>query len=521
MSVQASEVGVQSAQFPPVLEGARSNLLRIAAMSAVTVGSGLASAKIVAVHTGVSGVGRQSLIAGIGSIVTLVCDMNVGQAMIRSIALDSVEAQPGVISIRIRATRQITIIGSIIAIGATAWFAISLRSILGAAIASGAVWGAAGGAMAMMATQETNVLTAFHRVRRRTWATGLHALLTPLVTLACLQRYPVGGLGGAYLATSVVGFVIFAAASRSSVRNVSSGAKPDRASVRRERATLLTFGRSMTLAVLAGNGVVLLLPFIAERLLGIEAAGLFRVATVASLGYTAMFNVALSSDFFPRACALTSSPERFRQVVDDQLQLMLMTFAPVAALGTTFSRQFVTIAYSSAFGGASGLVDRQIVADVLRLACWTVCFAVLAAGGSRALLQVEAIAGATLLTSTILLAKLSGMQGLGTAQLVGYTVTAFVVVRKLRALTGWSPSARVGRSLAACLASAGLPLLFRHLAPGTAGMVAGTVVASVALILAIRTLAPTKFAAVASIRRIRAAESDPEGHGPDGQRRHG
>lgn len=230
------------------------------------------------------------------------------------------------------------------------------------------------------------------------------------------------------------------------------------AKVKEARMLLLRFGLPYTGSQLVGSAVQLAMPFLVLYQLGQEDVGYYRAAVLYSTAYIGFLLSALGQDFYPRLSALKDQPQAFQKAIDVQQKFLLLLGSPLVVLSLVLAPMAVTLLFSSEFEPTVGVLQWQLVGDLLRFVSWTMGFAVLASLPSRAYLLAETLGGGMLLGFSLWGMQQFGLQGLGIGWMAAYAGYLLVLTVSLSRKRIWIPSSS---NVGLLLSSLGVVVLIR------------------------------------------------------------
>ena len=183
----------------------------------------------------------------------------------------------------------------------------------------------------------------------------------------------------------------------------------------REMASL---GSYLMLSTLVGGVSALVVRSILTRELGIDAAGQFQAAIAISGHYLGLILGAMAADYFPRLSENVADPSAFVTVVNEQLEVALLLVAPLLLSVLALAPLALTIVYSPEFTSATGILRWQIVADVLKVVCWSLGFMILARGEGPIYLFMNVSGDILFMLAVFLLVPRLGLEAAGIAFLI-------------------------------------------------------------------------------------------------------
>lgn len=386
---------------------------------------GLLVAKVAAVTIGPAGLGALAAIQAVTATVTLLADANVGQGLIRKSG-----PEPERVHHFARAARRITLVGALLSTLVVAvispWAAKSL--VGGTHAARNVILASFAGGVTMISLQEINILTTRGRNRSVLGFLLLQGLVGPLSVALVLMKFKMPGIAFAPVLSAVAVLIVGA----SVVWRNRPRPKPQvsRAETNRAIRELLAFGGPASVAVVLGAGSAALVPIVVRSVLGYEATGWYRAATLVSGGYTAGLLAMMVRSYFP---AISSKTDRtlIRGSIERHLRLTTRLISLAGICIVVFSHQILSTLFSSKFTQASGVLRILLLADVLKFAAWCFTFPLLAKLPPSRFVVIEAIGAASVIGFVAVGASLDGLNGAG----LGAVLAAFTYLLAAIAMT--------------------------------------------------------------------------------------
>lgn len=217
---------------------------------------------------------------------------------------------------------------------------------------------------------------------------------------------------------------------------------------------LFTFGFPFTASSLVGTGVQLALPIFILHLLNTEAVAYYKAAAAISVGYLGFLVTAMGQDYYPRISAVRHDPAAMVALIHEQYRLVMLLATPMILGTLALVPYIVPLVFSRNFGPSAEVLEWQLIGDLFKFSSWTMAFAVLARCRPSLYFCTESIAGALMLVSTWLGAKLLGLPGLGIAFLLTYAAYYAVVRTVLRREIAITETAGNLRMMGAALSAA-------------------------------------------------------------------
>lgn len=457
--------------------------------SAVSLVLGLISAKLTALWLGPAGVGFLGLLQSTTGLAVLVATMGgVSAGMVRLVSRAIAANDAREEAAARTATWLLCAAFSAVTVAIMLGLRVPLaRAFLGSADRADAILPLALAVVLTLVTSvQTNLLSAHQRVADIARINIWNSVLGPALLLPLIWIWHEASLPWAVFAGSVA----TAAVSRAYVaRRVGpSPARAGRAEIARASGELLRFGIPVNMSSLAGSGVQLAMPVLVLHALGHTDVGFYRAAAGVSMTYLGFLLSALGQDYYPRLSACGGEPARVRRLINDQARAMLLVAGPFILIVLALARYLVPLIYTPQFRPAVPLLEWQLIGDVLKVAGWTMGFAILARLGGVAYLGVEIINGVTLLVCSWTGVRVLGLEGLGVGFLVSSGVTFAVYWTVLRRSIDLRLTRHNTRLICGFLVAAVVIRTLPHLGLGLAGTVLGVSMALIGSLWSLKTI---------------------------------
>src|SRR5205085_3207960 len=153
--------------------------------------------------------------------------------------------------------------------------------------------------------------------------------------------------------------------------------------------------------------------------------GLFHGCNAIILVNLTLLLNAMTADYYPRISRVIDDRPAASRILNEQFHVMLILAGP-ALIGISVGASFLlNLLYSSDFESAALLLRFFVVGGIVRIACWTLGFALLAHGRGVAYFVGEA-AGMSFAVATWALVPAFGLSGAGPAAVIGASATCIV-----------------------------------------------------------------------------------------------
>lgn len=187
------------------------------------------------------------------------------------------------------------------------------------------------------------------------------------------------------------------------------------------------FGIYMTI----GNFVTILAGYAFNAWLnmtsGTHEVGLYQAGYTMVYRYTGLVLTALGMEYYPRLAKVAHSRLRLSAFVSQEINVVMMVMAPIAALFILLREPIVWLLYSGEFMGIVTFTSWIMVGTVFRAMSWCVAFVILAKGSGKIYLLTESLSAVVELVLNISFYHLWGLTGLGASYVVWYIIYTLIV----------------------------------------------------------------------------------------------
>jgi O-antigen/teichoic acid export membrane protein len=376
--------------------------------------------KITALLLGPSGFGIAALLQALVNFGTMLAGLGVASGLVRAGSRAIAEGDAHAEAVLRRAAWLISLTAALAALLLTVLFREPLSAFV-LSRSGGGYWIALMGPailLSVMAGVQGGAINARQRVSDLAKITIISALTSLGPSILLVWRLRESGVAPALLVTVAVNWLV----SFAYYRRACAGAAPQgplpRRQVVKAAGDLLRFGVPYTGSLLAGAGVVILIPVMVLHALGPDQVGMYRAANSLAVNYLSVLLAAMAQDYFPRVSAAPDDRHVIADLINTQLRLVLLVCGPVILLMLGLVPFLVPLLYSHQFDRASDLLEWQLISDLFKFATWTMSFVIMARLGGKAFLLTELAAGLLLLGGSWFGMQVWGLSGLGIASLV-------------------------------------------------------------------------------------------------------
>ncbi|HSD06126.1 oligosaccharide flippase family protein [Flavobacterium sp.] len=162
-----------------------------------------------------------------------------------------------------------------------------------------------------------------------------------------------------------------------------------------------------------------------------EILGFYEVSSVILLSYVGLVFNAMGTDFYPRLVAVQNDDNRVNQIVNDQIEIGLLLVTPLLSLLYLLAPFFIEILYTKEFSAVTLIFKGALFAVIIKAVIWPLAFIILAKGQNKLYFKQELLGDFLNITLAIAFYHWFGLEGIGIASIVNFTVYGIYVYRIL------------------------------------------------------------------------------------------
>ena len=223
---------------------------------------------------------------------------------------------------------------------------------------------------------------------------------------------------------------------------------------------MVQLGISLTIVSLLSAAVAFALNAFISKTGTLSDVGLYNAGLAIVDGYVGMVFTAMATDYFPRLSGLINDENKWKQLVNQQAELVLIILSIVLVLLISTTPILIRILLSKEFLSAQDFIFWSVLAIPLKGLVWVTGFVVLAKGDNKLFLTIEIVANLILLGFNLLFYKFYGINGLGLSMIASYIIFIFIMIYVLKSKYSFQLSKEVFGLLFKGLISLSLCLIF-------------------------------------------------------------
>lgn len=162
-----------------------------------------------------------------------------------------------------------------------------------------------------------------------------------------------------------------------------------------------------------------------------EILGFYEVSSVILLTYVGLVFNAMGTDFYPRLIAVQNDDRKVNQIVNDQIEIGLLLITPLISLLYLISPFLIEILYTKNFLDVTFIFKAALFAVIIKTIMWPLAFIILAKGQNKLYFKQELLGDFLNISLTIFLYRLYGLEGIGLAGLLNFTISGIYIYRIL------------------------------------------------------------------------------------------
>ncbi|WP_339792716.1 O-antigen translocase [uncultured Imperialibacter sp.] len=281
------------------------------------------------------------------------------------------------------------------------------------------------------------LLRGLRRLKALASANVLGSLAGLLVAVPLFYFFGIQGIVPAILATAMANFGIALFFKNREVKIESANLNYKRTFF--QGLDMAKLGISLSASMLMTSGIsFVLLTFINRQ--GSEAdVGLYNAGLTITNTYVGLVFTALATDYFPRlAEKINLKTEEWKQVVHQQLELMLLILAPLLVVLILTAPVFIKLLLSEQFLSVIPYLLWAVVGVFLKAPVWVLGYIFIASGNNRVFLVTEASAALIQLALNIFFYQQYGLEGLGVALGCSYLLSFCTLLVVMKWIYGFS-----------------------------------------------------------------------------------
>lgn len=196
---------------------------------------------------------------------------------------------------------------------------------------------------------------------------------------------------------------------------------------------MVQLGLSLTFINLMTSAIAFILNAFISKTGNLSDLGLYNAGQAIVEGYVGMVFTAMATDYFPRLSGVISDDKKWKQLVNEQSELVIIILSIVLVLLISTTPILIRILLSKEFLASQDFILWAVLAIPLKGLVWVTGFVILAKGDNKLFITVEVITNLILLGLNLLFYKLYGLSGLGISIIISYFIFTLIIIAVLKA----------------------------------------------------------------------------------------
>jgi O-antigen/teichoic acid export membrane protein len=206
---------------------------------------------------------------------------------------------------------------------------------------------------------------------------------------------------------------------------------------------MVQLGLSLTLINLMTTAIAFILNAFISKNGNLSDLGLYNAGQAIVEGYVGMVFTAMATDYFPRLSGVISDDSKWKQLVNEQAELVIIILSIVLVLLISTTPILIRILLSKEFLASQDFILWAVLSIPLKGLVWVTGFVMLAKGDNKLFLIVELVTNAILLGLNLFFYKYYGLNGLGISIIISYFIFTVIMIWVLRTKYSFNFSSEV------------------------------------------------------------------------------
>ena len=195
---------------------------------------------------------------------------------------------------------------------------------------------------------------------------------------------------------------------------------------------IVQLGLSLTVISILASGVAFALIAYISKMGNLSDVGLYSAGNAIVEGYVGMVFTAMATDYFPRLAGVIGEEAKWKKLVNEQAELVLIILGIVLVLLLTTTPILIRILLSKEFMASQNFIQFAVLAIPLKGLVWVLGYIILAKGNNKLFLTAEIIANLIVLGFNMLLYHFYGLTGLGLSLSLSYLISILFMLLILK-----------------------------------------------------------------------------------------
>jgi O-antigen/teichoic acid export membrane protein len=196
---------------------------------------------------------------------------------------------------------------------------------------------------------------------------------------------------------------------------------------------MVQLGLSLTFVNLMMAAIAFALSAFISKTGNLSDLGLYNAGQAIVEGYVGMVFTAMSTDYFPRLSGVIENEKKWKQLVNEQAELVIIILSIVLVLLISTTPILIRILLSKEFLASQDFIFWAVLSIPLKGLVWVTGFVILAHGHNKLFIIYEVITGIILLGLNLIFYKFYGLAGLGISIIISYFIFTVMIIGILKA----------------------------------------------------------------------------------------
>lgn len=398
----------------------------------ITIVIGIIRNKVLAILLGVAGVGLISIYQSTLDMIKSISSLGIETTGVREIAAVSEEDKSQlryIISIVDRWTLIFAILGAAICVifcyPISLWVFGDSSHTLQFALLSVSMF------FTILAAGQAIVLQGLRRISYMVRSAILWNIFGLLISLPLYYFFRLNGIVPVFIVVSIAMFLsAYFYRRKIDIQPMAISIEQ----LKKKGASVLRVGIFIVLASILTTFSFFLVRAFLSKYTGLESVGLFQAAWTITNVYLMLILKSMGSDFYPRLCSIIKDNSKTKLLINEQTYIVLIVAVPIIVLLLLCSKIALSLLYSSAFAGATSILNWQILGTFFKVLSWPLGFILLAKGKGLIYFFSEAFFLLLYIGSMYLLFPFYSFDSVGIAYFIAYAIylpIVFILGNKL------------------------------------------------------------------------------------------
>ncbi|WP_316746906.1 O-antigen translocase [Pedobacter gandavensis] len=383
--------------------------------------------KLVAVLLGTAGMGINTLINSVITVIVQFASLGLNFSAVRDISQANISGDKDELNRTVKVFRHLmyycAILGAVIIIGSSYW--ISEFTFGNNSYTWGFVWLSIVVVLNILNSSNITVLQGMQRLKDMAKASLIGSVAGLIFSVPFYYFYGENGIIPALVVAALITFSVSQYFSSKLKFDVLALNRQDTFKQGSEMAKL---GIAMMLSTLIGSAVTYLVNAYIGKYGSIAEVGLYGAGISITNQYVSVIFTAMAVDYFPRLSAVCNDRKKVNEIVNQQAEIVVLIIAPLLIIMILTAPILIKVLLSKEFLVITGFVTWVAFALLFKAASFALGYISFAKGDKKTFFLFEGITGSLLiLICNISGYKLGGLTGIAISILISYIIYLIAV----------------------------------------------------------------------------------------------